>query len=235
MIIWDELGCSKEVGAGATCTGATGLGVVGRSVGDVTGDVSGAVAIGEGLLLVLELGAGAPGLFSVGVGTEGVCPPLPPPEPLLDWLPCRLLLLSLVLLLSSLPNTTKPRTNPSINKRIRQQTTPMQTVKPLRGLASRRSVFDEPSSCTLTGFWIVLFASVLLEMTIAVDVVVARGFFTTVGLPPLVLPGFVLVDVDEANSVVGVGVGVGPFLLVGACFFGDVLLFAIVGDVVLCV
>ena len=66
MISWDELGCSNDVGAGAA--GATGRGVEGRSVGDVTGDATGddsAVgATGEELpLLVAALGAGAVGLF----------------------------------------------------------------------------------------------------------------------------------------------------------------------------
>lgn len=65
MMIWDGLGCSKDVGAGATgATGSTGLGVVGGSVGDMTGDVSAVGAIGEELpLFVVELGAGATGLF----------------------------------------------------------------------------------------------------------------------------------------------------------------------------
>ena len=70
--------------------------------------------------------------------------------------------------------------------------------------------------------------SVFSEMTSAVDAVVARGFFE-VAVFALALPaGFVLIDDDDAK------VGVGPFLLVvavvvGACFFGDELLFVIVG------
>ena len=58
-------------------------------------------------------------------------------------------------------------------------------------------------------------------MTIAVEAAIAGGFFfETVEFPPPVLPAFVLADEGEAK------VDGGPFLLVGACFFREVLLFA---------
>ncbi len=61
-------------------------------------------------------------------------------------------------------------------------------------------------------------------MTMAVEAAVAGGFFfETVELPPPALPAFVLADDGEAN------VDGGPLLLVGACFFREVLLFAMVG------